>query len=78
MGVFSYLNIKKPASMIWKALSPSRELGETQGGPGEPGTDISGSQEENLGRIKRGFCSPQVSDRLQLIPGGRSPADQRI
>ena len=31
MGVFSYLNIKKPASLIWKAFSPSRDVGEGQG-----------------------------------------------
>ena len=28
MGVFSYLNLKRPASFIWKALSPSREFDE--------------------------------------------------
>ena len=27
MGVFSYLSIKKPASLIWKAFSPSRDVG---------------------------------------------------
>ena len=46
MGVFSYLNIKKPASMIWKALSPSRDLGEAQGSSGGSGSDLSVSQED--------------------------------
>ena len=46
MGVFSYLNIKKPASMIWKALSPSRDLGEAQGSSGGSGSDLSVSGED--------------------------------
>ena len=46
MGVFSYLNIKKPASMIWKALSPSRDLSEAQGSSGGSGSDLSVSQED--------------------------------
>lgn len=67
MGVFSYLNIKKPASMIWKALSPSRELSEANN---DSNSDISGSLNNEEGIIKRGFCSPHVE--RALIPIGRS------
>ena len=69
MGVFSYLNIKKPASLIWKALSPSRDLGETQSGSGGSGSDLSVSGEDvHMVKVTRGLCSPQA-ERLQLISG---------
>ena len=64
MGVFSYLNIKKPASMIWKALSPGRELSEVTG------DNNSDTTEENT-EIKRGMCSPNVVVDRHLINIGK-------
>ena len=69
MGVFSYLNIKKPASLIWKALSPSRDLGEAQSGSGGSGSDLSVSGEDvHMVKVTRGLCSPQA-ERIHLISG---------
>ena len=71
MGVFSYLNIKKPASMIWKALSPSRDLGEAQGSSGGSGSDLSMSQDDvHMVKVRRGLCSPQA-ERMPLVSVGR-------
>ena len=71
MGVFSYLNIKKPASMIWKALSPSRDLGEAQGSSGGSGSDLSVSQDDvHMVKVRRGLCSPQA-ERMPLVSVGR-------
>ena len=71
MGVFSYLNIKKPASLIWKALSPSRDLGEAQGGSGDSGSDLSECQEDlHMVKVVRGLCSPQA-ERMPLLSVGR-------
>ena len=71
MGVFSYLNIKKPASMIWKALSPSRDLGEAEGGSGGSGSDLSECQEDlHMVKVRRGLCSPQAQ-RMPLVSVGR-------
>ena len=67
MGVFSYLNIKKPASIIWKALSPSRELSDANN---DSNSDISNSLNNEEGVIKRGFCSPNVE--RAFIPIGRN------
>lgn len=30
MGVFSYLSLKKPAALLWKAFSPSRDIIEDE------------------------------------------------
>ena len=30
MGMFSYFNLRKPASLLWKAFSPAREAGEPE------------------------------------------------
>ena len=71
MGVFSYLNIKKPASMIWKALSPSRDLSEGQGSSGGSGSDLSVSQDDvHMVKVRRGLCSPQA-ERMPLVSVGR-------
>ena len=71
MGVFSYLNIKKPASMIWKALSPARDLGEGQGSSGGSGSDLSVSQDDvHMVKVRRGLCSPQA-ERMPLVSVGR-------
>ena len=71
MGVFSYLNIKKPASMIWKALSPSRDLGVAQGSSGGSGSDLSVSQDDvHMVKVRRGLCSPQA-ERMPLVSVGR-------
>ena len=43
MGVFSYLSIKRPASFIWKAFSPSRELNEDKSESSNRDLSISGS-----------------------------------
>ena len=37
MGVFSYLNLKRPANLIWKAFSPGRDLGEEKEEGGSSG-----------------------------------------
>ena len=71
MGVFSYLSIKKPASMIWKALSPSRDLSEAQGSSGGSGSDLSVSQDDvHMVKVRRGLCSPQA-ERMPLVSVGR-------
>ena len=47
MGVFSYLNLKRPANLLWKAFSPGRDIGEekedgvSQGTLNSSGGDIS-------------------------------------
>ena len=43
MGVFSYLSLKRPANLIWKAFSPGRDIGEEKedGGSEGSGGDIS-------------------------------------
>ena len=38
MGVFSYLNLKRPANLLWKAFSPGRDLGEEKEEDGSEGT----------------------------------------
>ena len=38
MGVFSYLNLKRPANLIWKAFSPGRDMGEEKEEGGSEGT----------------------------------------
>ena len=63
MGVFSYLNIKKPASMIWKALSPSRDIDNTS----DAGSEVSASVGSEEVVIKRGFCSPNIERHLIQI-----------
>ena len=42
MGVFSYLSIKKPASLLWKAFSPSRDVGEVEGATSQCGVSSAG------------------------------------
>ena len=47
MGVFSYLSLKRPANLIWKAFSPGRDIGEekeeggSEGNLNSSGGDIS-------------------------------------
>ena len=57
MGVFSYLNLKRPASFIWKALSPSREIGEER-------TERGKTSENFGGELK---SSENVDDRQTSI-----------
>ena len=63
MGVFSYLNIKKPASIIWKALSPGRDIENTS----ETSSEVSGNVAGEEVIIKRGFCSPNIERHLISI-----------
>ena len=58
MGVFSYLNIKKPASLIWKAFSPSRDVGEGQGSS----SDLS----SHVNKAQSLLCSPGQSNYCSL------------
>ena len=37
MGVFSYLSLKRPANLIWKAFSPGRDIGEEKEDGGSEG-----------------------------------------
>ena len=75
MGVFSYLNIKKPASVLWKAFSPGRE---TVPEDSPSSSSSSGSvvlvTKDSLktlskdsmvedGAVRRGLCSPQADQR---------------
>ena len=53
MGVFSYLNLKRPAALIWRTFSPGRELGPDKAGTsdGDGGEDTGNNeikQEEDV------------------------------
>ena len=61
MGVFSYLNIKRPASFIWKTFSPGRELGEEKSGNG---SDLS-------------MGTSDGSENDQIRPNASEPIDER-
>ena len=73
MGVFSYLNIKKPASVLWKAFSPGRETAP-EDSPSSSSSSVLLVTKDSLktlskdsmmedGAVRRGLCSPQADQR---------------
>ena len=67
MGVFSYLSFKKPAALLWKAFSPSREIGEDQSNePDKAEVDDKNTTEtdteHNPRKISEGSTSSGVTD----------------
>ena len=73
MGVFSYLNIKKPASVLWKAFSPGRETAP-EDSPSSSSSSVVLVTKDSLktlskdsmvedGAVRRGLCSPQADQR---------------
>ena len=73
MGVFSYLNIKKPASVLWKAFSPGRETAP-EDSPSSSSDSVVLVTKDSLktlskdsmvedGAVRRGLCSPQADQR---------------
>ena len=75
MGVFSYLNIKKPASVLWKAFSPGRETVPEDSSSSSSGSGtvvlvtkdslktLSKDPMVEDGAVRRGLCSPQADQR---------------
>ena len=75
MGVFSYLNIKKPASVLWKAFSPGRETvpEDSPSSSSSSGTVVLVTKDSlktlskdsmvEDGAVRRGLCSPQADQR---------------
>ena len=73
MGVFSYLNIKKPASVLWKAFSPGRETVPEDSPPSSSGSVVLVTKDSlktlskdsmvEDGAVRRGLCSPQADQR---------------
>ena len=76
MGVFSYLNIKKPASVLWKAFSPGRETVPEDSPSSSSGSassvvlvtkdslkTLSKDSMVEDGAVRRGLCSPQADQR---------------
>ena len=74
MGVFSYLNIKKPASVLWKAFSPGRETAPEDSSSSSSASSVVLVTKDSLktlskdsmvedGAVRRGLCSPQADQR---------------
>ena len=73
MGVFSYLNIKKPASVLWKAFSPGRETVPEDSPSSSSGSVVLVTKDSlktlskdsmvEDGAVRRGLCSPQADQR---------------
>ena len=74
MGVFSYLNIKKPASVLWKAFSPGRETVPEDSPSSSSSSSVVLVTKDSLktlskdsmvedGAVRRGLCSPQADQR---------------
>lgn len=58
MGVFSYLNLKRPANFIWKTFSPGRDLGDEKGDGGSQRTLNSSGGDISLASGASGSAEP--------------------
>ena len=74
MGVFSYLNLKRPANFIWKTFSPGRDLGEDKDGDSQRTLNSSSG---DVSLVSTGPVEVALEEPVTLKDRGSGVAEDR-